>query len=81
VNPDSCQVYINKTQYFEGIQPGVWEFRIGGYQVLNKWLKDRKGRRLSFDDIIHYQKIVVALKETMRLMEEIDALIPSWPIE
>ncbi len=75
------RVYINKTQYFEGIQPEVWEFQIGGYQVLNKWLKDRKGRRLSFDDIIHYQKIVVALKETMRLMEEIDALIPSWPIE
>jgi hypothetical protein len=75
------RVYINKTQYFEGIQPEVWEFQIGGYQVLNKWLKDRKGRRLSFDDIIHYQKIVVTLKETSRLMEEIDELIPSWPIE
>jgi predicted helicase len=75
------RVYINKTQYFEGIEPEVWEFQIGGYQVLNKWLKDRKGRKLSFDDIIHYQKIVVALKETMRLMQEIDALIPSWPIE
>jgi hypothetical protein len=75
------RVYINQTQYFEGIEPEVWEFQIGGYQVLNKWLKDRKGRRLSFDDIIHYQKIVVALKETMRLMEEIDELIPSWPIE
>jgi predicted helicase len=75
------RVYINQTQYFEGIEPEVWEFQIGGYQVLNKWLKDRKGRKLSFDDIIHYQKIVVALKETMRLMEEIDALIPSWPIE
>jgi predicted helicase len=75
------RAYINQTQYFEGIEPKVWEFQIGGYQVLNKWLKDRKGRKLSFDDIIHYQKIVVALKETMRLMQEIDALIPSWPIE
>ena len=75
------RVYINKTQYFEGIEPEVWEFQIGGYQVLNKWLKDRKGRKLSFDDLFHYQKIVVALKETMRLMGEIDELIPAWPIE
>jgi predicted helicase len=75
------RVYINKTQYFEGIAPEVWEFQIGGYQVLHKWLKDRKGRKLKFDDLFHYQKVVVALKETMRLMEEIDELIPSWPIE
>jgi len=75
------RVYINKTQYFEGVEPDVWEFQIGGYQVLHKWLKDRRGRKLSFDDLFHYQKIVVALKETMRLMEEIDELIPSWPIE
>lgn len=45
------------------------------------WHKDRKGRKLSFDDLFHCQKIVVALKETMRLMKEIDDLIPSWPIE
>ena len=77
----TSRVYINKTQYFEGIEPDVWEFQIGGYQVLHKWLKDRKGRRLSFDDFFHYQKIVVALKETMRLMEEIDGLTPAWPIE
>jgi len=75
------RVYINKTQYFEGIEPAVWAFQIGGYQVLHKWLKDRQGRRLSFDDLFHYQKIVVALKETIRLMEEIDELIPAWPIE
>jgi len=58
----------------------VWEFRIGGYQVCEKWLKHRKGRQLAYDDIQHYQKIVVALKETQRLMAEIDALIPSWPL-
>ena len=75
------RVYINKTQYFEGVDPQVWEFQIGGYQVLEKWLKDRKGRKLSFDDLYHYQKIVVALKETIRIMQEIDELIPSWPIE
>lgn len=54
---------------------------IGGYQVCQKWLKDRKGRTLSDGDIQHYQRIVVALKETIRLMAEIDAAIPSWPIE
>ncbi len=73
-------VYINKTQYFEGVEPEVWEFQIGGYQVLHKWLKDRKGRQLLFDDLLHYQKIVVVLKETMRLMEEIDEVVPEWPI-
>jgi len=75
------RVYIDKTQYFEGVEREVWEFHIGGYQVLEKWLKDRKGRTLSHDDITHYGKIVVALKETIRLMAEIDDLIPSWPIE
>jgi predicted helicase len=75
------RVFINKTQYFEGIDAEVWEFQIGGYQVLQKWLKDRKNRKLSFDDLMHYQKIVVALKRTMRLMRDIDDLIPSWPIE
>lgn len=59
----------------------MWEFHIGGYQVCDKWLKDRKGRRLSYDDIAHYQKIVVALRETLRLMKEIDEVIAGWPIE
>jgi len=71
---------INKTQFFGGVPEAVWEFHIGGYQVCEKWLKDRKGRKLSYDDIQHYQKIVVALNETIRLMSEIDKLIPSWPI-
>ena len=75
------QLDINKTQYFEGVPPEVWEFHIGGYQVCQKWLKDRKGRTLSYDDLTHYQKVVVALKETIRLMAEIDELIPSWPVE
>jgi hypothetical protein len=75
------RVYVNKTQYFQGVEREVWEFHIGGYQVLHKWLKDRKGRTLSYDDVTHYGKIVVALKETIRLMGEIDQVIPSWPIE
>ena len=74
-------VYINKTQYFEGVPKEVWEFHVGGYRVCEKWLKDRKGRQLSFDDLMHYQKVVVALAETGRLMEEIDKAIPGWPIE
>ena len=74
------RVWINPAQYFEGVPREVWEFHIGGYQVCEKWLKDRKGRQLSYDDIQHYQKVVVALKETIRLMAEIDALIPGWPL-
>ncbi len=60
----------------------VWDFRIGGYQVCHKWLKDRKGRTLSKQDIAHYQKIVVALNETIRVMAEIDEVINQhggWP--
>ena len=75
------RVFINKEQYFEGVPAEVWNFHVGGYQVCQKWLKDRKGRMLSYDDITHYQKIVVALKETIRLMAEIDALIPEWPVK
>jgi hypothetical protein len=74
------RVWINKKQYFQGVPKECWEFHIGGYQVCEKWLKDRKGRKLGYDDIEHYQKIVVALKETSRLMREIDECIPAWPI-
>lgn len=74
------RVYINDAQYFEGVPKEVWEFHIGGYQVCEKWLKDRKGRKLSSDDIDHYQKIVVALAETIRIMAEIDSIIPGWPL-
>ncbi len=75
------RIYINKTQYIAGIPPEVWEFHIGGYQVCAKWLKDRRGRQLSYDDLTHYQQVVVALKETMRLMAEVDQAIPDWPLE
>jgi secreted Zn-dependent insulinase-like peptidase len=74
------RVWINKAQYFEGVPKAVWEFHIGGYQVCEKWLKDRRGRRLTNDDLAHYQKIVVALNETIRLMREIDEVIPGWPL-
>lgn len=67
-------VYINDTQYFADVPQSAWEFFIGGYQPAQKWLKDRKGRVLQFDDILHYQKIIVALTETDRLMKEIDKI-------
>ena len=66
---------INRTQYLEGIPEVVYNFQIGGYQVCQKWLKDRKGRMLTEEEIEHYQKVVVALNETIRIMEEIDEVI------
>ena len=71
------RVYINDEQYFEGIKPEVWEYQIGGYQVLDKWLKDRKGRALSSEDIKHYCKVVTALTKTIKLQEKIDKLYPN----
>jgi predicted helicase len=80
-DPNKGRVGINKGQYFSGIKPEWWNFHIGGYQVLQKWLKDRKGRKLSNDDLRHYQRIVVAIRGTIRLMTEIDQAIPKWPVE
>jgi predicted helicase len=68
------RVYINDTQYFQMVPKTTWEFYIGGYQPAQKWLKDRKERKLEFDDILHYQKIIVALTETERLMKEINKI-------
>lgn len=68
------RVYINDNQYFDKVPRLVWEFYIGGYQPAQKWLKDRKDRELNLDEVMHYQKIVVALNETIRLMVEIDKI-------
>ncbi len=68
------RIWINEEQYFDNIPLIAWKFYIGGYQPAQKWLKDRKGRTLSFEDILHYQKIIVALFETDRLMREIDKI-------
>ena len=62
------RVYINGEQYFDGVERAVWEFCVGGYQVCEKWLKDRRGRELGYEDVEHYQRIVVALGETVRVM-------------
>jgi Type ISP C-terminal specificity domain len=71
-NDEFGRVQINPDQYFEGVPLTAWEFHIGGYQPAQKWLKDRKGRALSFDDVIHYQKIIKILCETDRIMKEIE---------
>jgi len=68
------KVWINDEQYFDNVPLTAWEFYIGGYQPAQKWLKDRKERTLEFDDILHYQKIIVALSETDRIMKEIDKI-------
>jgi hypothetical protein len=83
------RVYVNKHglqgaaegQYFEGVRPEVWNFHIGGCQVCEKWLKDRRGRTLTYDDLEHYCKVVTALSETIRVMAEIGAAIHRWPIK
>ncbi len=77
-------VWVDKAQTigFQGVREAVWNFHIGGFQVCEKWLKDRKGRTLTKGDQDHYQKIVVALTETIRLMAEIDKVIDEhggWP--
>ena len=80
---DRGRVYISRSkrrsakqgQYFDGVAPEVWESRFGGYQPLHKWLKDRIGRSLTFDDKMHYQRVAAALQETIRLTAAIDDAI------
>ncbi len=82
--PDKGKVHINDKQYFEGVKQEVWEFCVGGYQVCEKWLKDRRGRKLSFNDVEHYQKITVALGDTIKAMSAVDEIIDGhggWPIK
>ena len=67
-------VYINDEQYFSNVPEVAWNFYIGGYQPAQKWLKDRKGQALQFEDIKHYQKIIATLQRTSELMEEIDQI-------
>ncbi|MDB9312342.1 N-6 DNA methylase [Spirulina sp. CS-785/01] len=80
-NETKQEVIIHKNCRFSGIPKRIWEFKVGGYQVLEKWLKDRKKakRQLSSEEILHYQKIVVVLTETQKIMTHIDQLIPDFP--
>ncbi len=71
------RIYVNETHYFGKVEKELWEFRVGGYQVCEKWLKDRKDRVLTIEEITHYQRILVALSKTQQLMEEIDKYLDS----
>ncbi|MBL1215687.1 MAG: helicase [Ignavibacteriae bacterium] len=71
---DDGKVWLNKEQYFDGIKEEVWEYQIGGYQVCSKWLKDRKGRILSLEEIQTYCKIVTSISKTIELQKDIDEL-------
>lgn len=76
------RVWINGTQYFDNVAPDIYQLMVGGYTPAEKWLKDRKGRRLSSDDIAHYRTMIDALVETGQLMTDIDATIErygGWP--
>ena len=77
------RVYINAAQYFERVSQETWDFTIGGYRPAEKWLKDRRHRTLTFDDVNHYRRICSILAETPRVMERIDDAIKShggWPL-
>lgn len=75
------RVCINPKQYFADVEQADWDFHIGGYRVLEKWLKDRKGRTLLTDDIMHYQRIVGSVRATRGLMRQIDEAIGEWPLQ
>ncbi|HEY1348260.1 MAG TPA: type ISP restriction/modification enzyme [Ktedonobacteraceae bacterium] len=82
--PNQGRIWINKEQYFEGMLPEVWEFYVGGYQVCQRWLKDREGRLFTHKDFQDYQRIVSALTETIDLAKQINEVIEKyggWPIE
>jgi predicted helicase len=82
IQDQAGRVWVNEKQYFEGIPETVWRFPIGGYRPAERWLKDRVGRTLSFDDLAGYSRLVAVLSETQLLMLEIDAVIEKyggWP--
>jgi hypothetical protein len=68
------RVLINEVQYFEGVPQEVWEFYVGAYQPAQKWLKDRVGRALDYEDIRHYQLIIACVDKTLKLMDQIDEI-------
>jgi predicted helicase len=74
------RVYINKTQYIDNVPPEIYNFYIGGYQVCNKWLKDRKGREFTDDDFEHYSQMIVILKRTIEIMANIDQIIENYGV-
>ena len=68
--PEESRIYINSEKYFDNVAPQVWDYQVGGYRVLQKYLKDRKGRKM--DDFVHYSQIITALNYTIEIQQEID---------
>lgn len=77
-NGKSGQVWINASQHFDGVPPEVWSYQIGGYPVCQKWLNYRKGRKLTYEDLKHFQNMVAALAETIKAQRLIDEVIADW---
>lgn len=77
VRYEKGKVFINNDQYFEGVAPEIWKYQIGGYKVCEKWLKDRKGRILSLDEIKHYCKVVTVIQKTTEIQKVIDDIYPE----
>jgi predicted helicase len=73
-DPEKARVHINPEKWFSGISPAVWEYHIGGYQVAEKWLKDRKTKELSSEEVSHYTRVVTAISETINIQQSLDAL-------
>ena len=76
-NEESRRVYFNKEQYFEGVSKAVWVYQIGGYQVMAKYLKDRKKRELSLEEIEHYIRVAKAIERTIEVQEEVEKIFGS----
>ena len=71
---ENRRVYFNKEQYFDGISKAVWEYQIGGYQVMAKYLKDRKKRELSLEEIEHYRKVAKAIERTIEVQKRVEGV-------
>ena len=69
---EADRVYINPTQYIGGVSTTAWTHYIGGYQPAQKWLKDRRGKKLNYDEVKHYIKIIATLDRTAQIMQDID---------
>ena len=72
---ESKRVYFNKEQYFEGISKEVWEYQIGAYQVMAKYLKERKKRELTWEEIEHYRRVAKAIEGTIEVQEEVEEVL------
>jgi hypothetical protein len=77
---EAGRVYINQTQFFLGVSEEAWNLWIGGYQPAQKWLKERMGRKLTFDDLGHYERLIGALEGTIAMASRLDDALPVWPL-